>query len=233
MIKDTCITYKLDIRVDIVREAIKDYLYLLNRGFPQEQSLSLVVTRYNLSKKERMLLLRSIHGQRISEHIISKTIACDKLACRTLIVDGLNVLLTIIAALRCDLLILGDDGFIRDLQGVHGKVKYDIYFFKALERLGYGLHTLGLDKVYLFFDKNVKMIGFYSNIIRKVLTKYIDNVKIILSPSCDKEIMSYNGVVSTSDIVILRSVDNVFDLAGYIVTKLMLYPNVFDIKNNI
>lgn len=223
----------MDVRIDIIREASKDYSYLINRGFSKKQSLALITSRYQLSKKERMFLYRSIHSQTIARNINLKKVSVDEVENEVLLIDGLNVLLTIVAALKCDLLVLGDDGFLRDLQSVHGKIKYDLLFFKAINRLAYSLSILNPREVLVFFDKNVKMIGFYSNIIKKTLSKYVDKISIILAHMCDKEILAHQGIVSSSDIVVLQRAYKVFDLAGYIVRTLMRYPNIYEVKNNI
>lgn len=223
----------MDVRIDIIREASKDYSYLINRGFPRKQSLALITSHYQLSKRERMLLYRSIHGQPVARSIDSKKASVGEVEGKVLLVDGLNVLLTIVAALKCDLLVLGDDGFVRDLQSVHGKIKYDLLFFKAISRLAYSLSVLNPGEVLVFFDKNVKMIGFYSNIIKKMLSRYISKAGIVLAHTCDKEILAHQGIVSSSDIVVLQKAYRIFDLAGYIVRSLMKYPNIYEVKNNI
>ena len=98
-------------------EAAKDYKYLLNRGYPQKASLDLVTSRYRLSKYERLLLYRCVHSDEICNIVKSKRVDPNDVYNRLLIIDGYNVLLTILTGIKGEPLYLCDDGFIRDLRG--------------------------------------------------------------------------------------------------------------------
>ena len=236
MIKDYCIVYSSEgLRLSILREAIKDYKYLLTRGYTPKQILPFISNRYGLSRIEQLLIYRSIHDNEYINNVKTKIQKESDIRGQVLLIDGLNVILAIQAAINCKPLVRGDDGFIRDVQRVHGKVKYSNDFFSSIIRLGISLKYLEPRRVLVFFDKNISLIGFYSSIIRKLLSLYANvDIDIVLSSMCDKSLINmskqYDYIVSSSDAVLIMKSRRVFDLAGFII-NLMLYSNVIDVNS--
>ncbi len=237
MIKDYCANYLNEgLRLSVLREAIKDYEYLLIRGYTPKQILPFISNRYGLNKMEQLLIYRSIHDNEYKNSINAKIQKKSDIRDQVLLIDGLNVILTIQAAISCKPLVKGDDGFIRDIQGVHGKVRYNEEFFSSIIRLGIGLKYLEPRKTLILFDKNISLIGFYSKIIKRLLSLYAGiDINVVLSDMCDKSLIDlsnqYNYVVSSSDAVLIMKSRKVFDLAGFIVLDLMLYSNIIDIND--
>ncbi len=230
LLKHQCICYDDFLRVDKVLEAVRDYKYLLNRGYNTITSLNLVSNHYKLSKRERLALYRSVHSDKIASSILKKTVRPQDVSLNILVIDGFNVLITLTAALRCKQLIRGDDGFVRDVLGVFGRVKYDLIFFKAVYYLVYSLYSLNIEKVVIVLDKNVKWSKLFSDIMYKVLLVYVPYPSIVLAHKSDKKILSLGGVVSSSDVVVLIQAEKVFDIAGYIINQYMKYDNIIDIN---
>ncbi len=213
---------------DRVKNAVQDYRYLLNRGYPRSASLNIVSARYILSREERMLLYRCVHPDREAELVRSKLVEPPEIEGQTLIVDGYNVVLTIRAWVRGDTVYLCDDGVVRDLSGVHGKVHYDKTFQKALEEMLYSASLLNPGRVEVFYDKQVSRSGELAAATRRLLSNLgLDGVAAT-SDRNDARIIRASGVVSSSDIVILTQVSKIFDLAGYTITRLGGIPLELD-----
>ncbi len=228
LLKHQCICYDNFLRTDVLFEAAKDYKYLLNRGYNAITSLNLVSNHYKLSKEERLALYRSIHSNSIASSILRKTVEPQNLSSDLLIIDGFNVLITLTAALRCKQLIRGDDGFVRDILGVFGRVKYNRILFRAVYYLVYSLFSLNIERIVVVLDKNVKWSKLFSDILYKVLLTYVPYPSIFLAHKSDKKILSLNGIISSSDIVVLMHARKVFDIAGYIISRFMNYDNIID-----
>jgi len=213
------------IREDIVIEAVKDYKYLLNRGYPRTLALNTVTTRYMLNKRERLLLYRTIHTDKQVQRIINKLINVESIDKFPLIIDGYNVILTIKAALMCDYVYESDDTFVRDLLSVHGAVKYDTYFNESLNLLIRTIKELNVPYVLIVLDKQVSKSGELARNIRSLLEKYGVNGNAETMRKNDVFIISKakEYVVCSSDVVILLKAEKVFDLAGFIIRKYM--PN--------
>ncbi len=237
MIKDYCVNYLNEgLRLGILREAIKDYKYLLTRGYTPKQILPFISNRYGLNRMEQLLIYRSVHDNEYKNSIKAKIQRKSDVRGQVLLIDGLNVILTIQAAISCKPLVRGDDGFIRDIQRVHGKVRYNEKFFSSTIRLGIGLKYLEPKKVLIFFDKNISLIGFYSKIIKRLISLYASiDIDVVLSDMCDKSLINlsnqYSYIVSSSDAVLIMKSRRVFDLAGFIVLDLMLYSNIIDVND--
>jgi len=230
LLKHQCSRYDNFLRIDKLLEAAKDYKYLLNRGYNTIASLNLVSSHYRLSKQERLALYRSVHSNKIASSILKKTVSSRDVSMGILVIDGFNVLITLTAALYCKQLIKGDDGFVRDVLGVFGRVKYNLTFFKAVHYLVFSLSSLNIEKVVVVLDKNVKWSKFFSDIMYKVLSVYVPYPLIVLARKSDKRILSLDGIISSSDIVILMQAKKVFDIAGYIINQYMRYDNIIDIS---
>ncbi len=228
--KHYCQYYEDLLRIERLIDAAKDYKYLLNRGYNAVPALNFVSSRYGLSKKERLVIYRSIHSDEIVNNILSKIVKSNELSSNRIVVDGFNVLLTLSAALKCKQLIKGDDTFIRDILGVFGHVDYDFYLFRAAFYLVLSLSMLDVGELVIVFDKNVRWSKFFSSIINKLALNFIPYTMVVLASKSDKKILSLSGIVSSSDVVILMNAKRVFDLAGYIIFHYMKYYNVIDIN---
>ncbi len=231
ILKHQCMRYNTFLRINKIIEAIKDYKYLLNRGYNPISALNLISNHYGLSKRERLAIYRSIHDDKTVSNILKKKVKPENLSSDIIVIDGFNVLITLKAAITCQQLIKGDDGFLRDILGVFGHVRYDSNFFKAVYYLAFSLNLLDVVDVVIVFDKNVKWSKLYSDMVRKIVSIYTPYTRVVLAAKSDKKILSMNGIKASSDIVILMGADKIFDLAGYIIVHYMRYDNIVDFSN--
>ena len=82
------------------REAIVDYRYLRNRGFPEKACLKIVGDRYRLSRIERNSLFRGVVEDTKRMQRIAKLMSAHDLRYDRLGIDWYNVLLTVESYLR-------------------------------------------------------------------------------------------------------------------------------------
>lgn len=197
-----------------VIDAIKDYKYLLNRGYPQKASLDFVVSRYALSKEWRSLLLRCVHREEDAVLIRSKL--RDRVGPNDrLIIDGYNTILTIVSALECRTLYLCDDGIVRDLRSAYVKDFATPLVLNALEILSEELARLRVGDVAIILDSNVSWSARHAEVIRKIISE----AEVKLAKKADIEVLSTRGIACSSDYLILKRAKAIYDLAGKIILR--------------
>ena len=203
-----------------LKNAVQDYKYLLNRGYSRSSSLDLVSARYMLSREERMLLYRCLHPDVEADAVRSKIVSPAQVRSETLVIDGYNVILTVRAWMLGEEVYLCDDGVVRDLSGVHGKVRYDEVFQRALEEVVVSAALLEPSHVTVFYDRQVSRSGELAASTRRLLKEKGLGGTAATSDRNDTSIIRAAGIVSSSDIVILTQAAKIFDLAGYTIARL-------------
>jgi len=207
-------------------KAIADYRWLLDRGYPQQAALNIVTERYMLGQKERMLLYRCVHTSKCVQDVALRHLREVDLANFELIVDGYNVLLTIIAALKNEGVYICDDGFVRDLRGAklrHGEREY---LLTAIEIMGKYLARIPVRYVTFVFDSTVSHSAKHAKITAEILGKLIGKkIHYELAKKVDTTLISHSKnndvVVASSDIVVLLKAAKIYDLAGRIIASFM------------
>lgn len=210
-----------------VLDAVKDYKYLLDRGYPRKPALDLVVSRYLLNRGERSLLLRCVHDSEYSLKILRSSVPDSGVSGAFLIIDLLNVCTTIIAFLEGRCLYLCDDGFVRDLGGSRYWGGREERAVEALELIASYLAIPKPRKIYLVIDREAPMslsiLANAEDIMRSRLSAEIVGIadsradrRII---DLERSLVGEGSVISTSDSVILEKAGHVYDLAGRIVVS--------------
>ena len=179
--------------------AYEDYKYLLNRGYNRKSSLDLVTARYNLSKKERLLLYRCTHSDEEIKQIRSKIVSNPK----RILVDGYNIGITLLSIIYEDEIFLCDDGFYRDL-GL-GKRKNDPEIFDALVLISEHLVELGKDFV-IFLDSQISKSGELAKRLRE------KRIKVEVVSKTDKMLLAEKEVIASNDFVILSRAEKIYDV---------------------
>ncbi len=207
------------IRVAVVREAARDYKYLLNRGYSRYSSLSLVTSRYKLTLRERMLLYRCIHPEKHARIIRSKLLPTSRIMGRSLVIDGFNNLITVNAILRGEEVYLCDDGVLRDLSMRTGRIRVDRSLREAAKRIIDALVSLKISNVDIVLDSQVSRSGELASYIRRLLAFRGINGTARTSPRGDLAVIRTGTVVSSSDIVVLLRINEAYDLPKYIASS--------------
>ena len=179
--------------------AYEDYKYLLNRGYNRKSSLDLVTARYNLSKKERLLLYRCTHSDEEIKQIKNKIVPNPK----RILVDGYNLGITLLSLIYEDEIFLCDDGFYRDL-GL-GKRKNDPEIFDALVLISEYLNNIGKDFI-IFLDSQVSKSG---ELAKKLREK---GIKVEVVSKADKMLLAEKEVIASNDFVILSRAEKIYDV---------------------
>ncbi len=196
--------------------AAQDFRCLLDRGYPRKPSLELVGNRYQLTYDQRHLLHRGVFSEEDSKRRRSKKISLSRVRGKDLAIDGYNVLITLEGGLSGRSLILGDDGFIRDISGLSGNYRKSdrteeafSLIFKVLKKAK-PRHTLFL------FDSPISKSGELAQEVRRRLRQegLLGDARTMGAP--EKTLNRYPGVVATTDTAIIDQSIMAVDLSGHI-----------------
>jgi len=212
------------IRENIVEEAAIDYRFLLDRGYSRNDALSLVAKRYGLTPVERMALYRGVHRSFESSTIFAKIVNPVNFVLDKLVIDMYNTVITIVAALRGQPLVLGDDCLVRDLRG--SKLHHSEY--SLLED---AIHLLSLE-IAVFRPKSVVVVAesqiSHSAEQAVALCRCIEALGVrctkIVTPTVDSTIVKISDsacVVATTDTVIALRVPHIYPLTTVVALKRM------------
>jgi hypothetical protein len=202
-----------------VFEAAKDLRYLLERGYRRESALRLIVDKYQLSAKQKLLLYRAIYDSSTAAKHKEKIVTADMIKDSNLAVDGYNVMITVESGLRGRLLVLCDDSFIRDISAVHGKYRMTNMTEKALSMIVNALQELKPAKTNFFFDAQVSKSGELASQVRRTLKSSGLNGNAYAVERADVSTLNFGDIVATSDSVLISKARAVFDLAAEILKK--------------
>jgi len=202
-----------------LQNASEDFSYLLNRRYPRKAALELVGNRYGLTFDERHLLHRGVFSSKDSQARRKKKISIQGVRNKDLAIDGHNVLITIEAGLSGRPLVLGDDGYVRDISGLSGSFKKTKRTEEAIQSIITVLKKWKPRQTLFLLDAPISMSGRLAEEIRDRLKRdnLLGDAMAVKVP--EKILIGFPGIVATSDTDIIDRSKKVLDLAGYVITK--------------
>jgi hypothetical protein len=202
-----------------LQNASEDFRYLLNRRYPKKAALELVGNRYGLTFDERHLLRRGVFSSKDSQARRKKRIPIKEIRNKDLAIDGHNVLITIEAGLSSRPLVLGDDGYVRDISGVSGSFKKTKRTEEAIQFIIRTLKEWKPRQTLFLLDAPISMSGRLAEEIRDRLKRENLSGDAMAVKVPEKILIGFPGIVATSDTDIIDRSKKVLDLAGYVITK--------------
>ena len=196
-----------------------DFRYLLNRGYPRNVSIELVGNRYQLISEERQLLHRGVFSDAASISRRKRKVPVEKIRDKDLAIDGYNVIITIEASLAGGPLVLGDDGFIRDISGLSGNFKKTPVTEEALELIFDVIKKVPPRQTLFLFDAPISRSGELAREVRNRLRRedLHGDARAVKVP--ESILIGFPGMIATSDTAIVDQSEKVVDLAGYIIRE--------------
>ncbi|MDH7446139.1 DUF434 domain-containing protein [Aquimarina sp. 2201CG14-23] len=200
-----------------LKEGAKDMCCLLSRGFAEKSSLQLVGNRYRLNARQQ----KALQGMSASKQQIllraEKGISTDNLKCKTVAIDGFNLLIILESAMSGAYVFKGLDGYYRDVSGVHGTYKRVKKTKAAVLLIGNILQELGVNYVHWYFDAPVSNSGRLKTILKTLAEKYQFPWQILLDNNPDKLLAESDHIVISSDAWILDRAKQNFNLGAYLI----------------
>jgi hypothetical protein len=200
-------------------DAAVDFRYLLNQGYPREASLSLVGNRYDLPRAARQILHRGVFADAIAQARRAKLTPLSALAGQPLALDGHNVLITLESALQGRVLLMADDGFIRDIAQLSRAYRDSPATRQALTLLAAYLGRHHPGPLTILFDAPMKKSGELAEQTRQIFAARGINADTRAVPVPERELLTFAGAVATSDTHLIDAQDLIVDLAGEIIRQ--------------
>jgi len=206
-----------------IQEAAKDFRYLLNRGYPRKATLELVGNRYALSSDQRHLLHRGVFSVRDSQSRKRKKIPLKAIRNKDLAIDGYNAIITLEAGLASRPLVLGDDAFLRDISGLSGDFKRTEKTEEALQLIFNVIKKVKPRHTLFLFDAPISKSGRLAEEVRGRLVQEDIPGDALAIKVPEKILIGFEGVVATSDTAIIDQSEEVIDLAGHILRRVLFH----------
>lgn len=185
-------------------EAASDYLFLLNRQYPQSSLVKLVGDRYQLNGNERSMIYRGIYSTTAACKRQEKRAAPTGIHGQEITIDACNVLITTGSYLNGNIVFISNDHFLRDASEIHGKVFRTDLTDRSLTLLIDFLITHKPGEIRFFIDSPVSYSGQLAMKINKLMSEH--NLKGLAETHPSPDFMlkaTETGILATSDSAII------------------------------
>lgn len=188
-----------------LRNAVDDYSNLLNRGYAPKAALKLVGDHFQFTSRQRLAIYRASCTQAQATSRLSKLVAISELGGQTLLIDGLNTIITLEAALSKAYLIRCMDHCCRDMSEVYSNYRLVEETPLALELISNALDAYQTASAVWFIDKPVSNSKRLADLIEAHAARNNLNWQVQLSNAADSDIIKLNdeGIVVSSDSILL------------------------------
>jgi hypothetical protein len=200
-------------------DAAADFRFLLARGYPRQNALTLVGNRYGLDHTARQLLHRGVFAPELAGARRAKLRLLRDVPGRPLALDGHNVLITLECAARGLPLVAADDGFIRDVGEISGAFKVSPATDRVLALMADYLADHKVGTIDVFYDAPLSLSGELARRTREVFASRNLSVQAAAVPVPERLLAGFPGAIATSDTALIDAHATVVDLAGEIIRR--------------
>lgn len=219
-----------DVWVPALRAATHDLSWLLERGYAVPSALKVVGDRYQLTARQRAAVSRAAcPDSRVSARVARQQ-PLEALHGQTLCVDGFNVLTTLEVALSGGVLLIGRDGVMRDIAGVHGSYRRVEETQAAIELLGDLIVEAGISGCEIYLDQPVSNSGRLRAFIEQRASARQLRVVVHVVQNPDSVLMRSQHIVASADGQILDAPVCWFNLARECVARAVPNANLIDLS---
>lgn len=192
--------------------ACAEYRYLREKGYPEKATLKLVGDRHRLTRAQRNSMFRGIVVEALAGPRQRKIVLPADVLGNSLGIDWYNVLITVESYLRGSPVFISDDGIVRDSSATHGSFHSSELTARALLEIIGELKIMAPSRIDVFLDAPIAFSGLMAEEVRRKLEEIPCPTLVSVAHSADYPLKSYDGVVASSDSVILDSASRVIDL---------------------
>ncbi|MBQ4396640.1 MAG: DUF434 domain-containing protein [Clostridia bacterium] len=201
----------------LLRRAEDDLRSLLDRGYPMEGAASLVGNHYQLTARQRLAIVRATasHSQLAARR---ERLLPEETVSREILIDGLNVIITLETALSRSTVFRCMDGTVRDLAAVRGSYRIIGHTHTAIRLLGDYLEEIGAAHVTVYLDAPVSNTGRLKTLLATCYEHRRFETHIELVPNADAMLRGKADII-TSDAVLLDQCQSWRNAAAEIIAK--------------
>jgi hypothetical protein len=186
-----------------LRAAVADLSWLLDRGYTRVAASKLVGDRWRLTERQRKAASRCACPDSQLAGRLCRRIEPEELASEPLSLDGFNVLTTLEAALGGAVVLVGRDGCLRDIAGVHGTYRKVEETVPAARLAGKVLEELAVGVCTWLLDRPVSNSGRLRAVLLETATAHGWDWRVELVTNPDAVLAESPEVVASADSVIL------------------------------
>lgn len=183
-----------------VKEAAKDALFLLNRGYKVKQATMFVGNHYALDERQRLVLARALATDKDIQ--IRKSKISTNLKGSEVYIDGFNAIIPMETTLSNSLLLECMDGAIRDLANLRGSYHIIDKTDGAIRLILKKLDELEIKKATIYLDKPISNSGRLKLKILEVSKDFKVEVIVEVLNAVDRELYNKENVISGDCIVL-------------------------------
>ncbi len=186
-----------------LQHATADLSWLLTRNYSPSAALKLTGDRYSLRQRQRLAVLRSACSDQSLADRREREVMADTMSGAVAEIDGLNLLMTVEAALCGGIIIVGRDGCYRDMASVHGTFRLVQETLPALDLIGQFLETIRPGRVRWLLDAPVSNSGRLATRIRRSAEQRGWNWEVDLVADPDCVLQRGRSIVVSADSVVI------------------------------
>ncbi len=206
-------------RLHVLRQAVQDVCWLLDRGYGISSATELAGDRYHLTRRQRIAITRCACSTAARDRRQNHTVVPAQLQGQELWLDGFNVLTAVEAALGGGVILIGRDGCCRDVAGVYSHYHKVEETGPALRAIGQMVSQLGVARCCWWLDSPVFNSGRLKGIILATAAEsgWPWQVELVTNP--DRVLSAAEQIVSSSDHAILDRCQRWFNLARHVIAN--------------
>ncbi|WP_345972891.1 DUF434 domain-containing protein [Sulfurimonas diazotrophicus] len=215
-------------RLAVLRQAVGDLSWLLQRGYSTKAALVLVGNHFQLVERERLAIVHTA-----GDGAPRRTpLAFEELRGKALCIDGFNLLITLETALGGGIILVGTDGCYRDIANIHGSYALRAETEEAITVAATALKEAGVAKALWLFDRPVSNSGRVAALVNDTASRLAVPMEARTADEVDAKVKRCGGVAVTADSEILASRVAWFDLAGWIIQKQIADARLIDLRSS-
>lgn len=188
----------------VLSRAAEEVSYLLDRDYPRDPTITFVGDRYQLTRRQRVALTRAVSGQRARERRLEKLVDDRRLQDGSVLIDGFNAIITLEVALSGSPVVIGQDGAVRDLAGLHGTYRIIDKTPRAITLILDALERCGATRASFLFDAPVSNSGNLCKLVRTLAAGRPLAVAAEVLGDVDHALAGRELVVSSDSVVLDR-----------------------------
>ncbi|WP_416768708.1 DUF434 domain-containing protein [Sulfurimonas sp. ST-25] len=214
-------------RLAVLRQAVGDLSWLLQRGYSTKAALVLVGNHFQLVERERLAIVHTA-GDGAPRH---SPLAFETLRGKALCIDGFNLLITLETALGGGIILIGTDGCYRDIANIHGAYALRAETEEAITVAATALKEAGVAEVLWLFDRPVSNSGRVAALVNDTAHRLSVPMEALTADEVDAKVKRCGGVAVTADSEILAGGVAWFDLAGHIIQRQIPDARLIDLRS--
>jgi hypothetical protein len=168
------------LNTDEFRRAFCDYFYLIDRNYPEKSSLKIVGDRYQLKSELRTVLYRGVCSGCSSQ---TRSARITEKPTKLLVIDGYNVLFTILNYRLGRFVFISADNLCRDAGSLFGKIRSEKLFLDCASVLINYLTSFETIPVIIYLDSPVSFSLNHKQLLKNLLdqNKIENHVEVVHS----------------------------------------------------